>query len=77
MTETMHIAKTESTKEQLQKLYEEQNTLKEEINKYEQTIGDILYAFETREVLKWKQEKKIAKMKLLNKFIPQYNETRN
>jgi hypothetical protein len=76
MTEVIEITEIELTKEDLQKLYEEQIILQAEKSKCEQIIGDILHAFDTREALKWKKTKKIAKLEVLNKFILQYNQVR-
>lgn len=76
MTETIEKFRTELTKEDRQKLYEEQTLLNAEKSKCEQIIGDILYAFDTSEALNWRKEKKRAKLELLNKFILQYNSVR-
>lgn len=76
MTEAIELARTEVTKEDLQKLYEEQTLLQAEKSKCEQIIGDILHAFDTRDALKWRKEKKRAKLELLNKSILQYNQVR-
>jgi hypothetical protein len=76
MTEVIEITEAELTKEDLQKLYEEQTLLQAEKSKCEQIIGEILYALDTREALKWRKEKKRAKLELLNKFILQYNSVR-
>ena len=76
MTEAISITDTELTKEDIQKLYEKQVHLKAERIKFEQVIGIILHAFDTREALEWKKSKKIAKMELLNRYILQYNQVR-
>ncbi|MFX1518533.1 MAG: hypothetical protein ACFFCD_01210 [Promethearchaeota archaeon] len=76
MTEVIEVTKAEVTQEDLKILYEEQTLLQAEKSKCEQIIGDVLHAFDTREALKWRKAKKIAKMELLNKFILQYNQVR-
>jgi hypothetical protein len=76
MTTNVQITETESPEEELKKLYEEQIALKAKLNEYEQAIGVILHAYETREALNWKKETTLRNLQLLNALIPQYNETR-
>jgi len=76
LTEAIPISRTELTQEDIKRLFDYQTHLNEEKIKYKQVIGDILSAFDTREVLGWKKAKKIAKLELPNRYILQYNQVR-
>jgi len=76
MTETMPLPSAELVQKDLKKLYVELAHLKVKKIELEQTIEDILHAFDTRESLRWLKAKKIAQIELLNQYILQYNQVR-
>jgi len=76
MIETMPITSTEIAQKDLKKLYAKQTHLKVEKIKLEQTIGNILHTFDTRDALRWIKAKKIEQIERLNRYILQYNQVR-
>ncbi|MFX1466252.1 MAG: hypothetical protein ACFFA5_07255, partial [Promethearchaeota archaeon] len=69
MTEIMQLPSAELVQKDLKKLYMKLTHLKMEKIKLEETIEDILHAFDTREALRWGKAKKIEQIECLNRYI--------